>query len=119
MRHHFPSRVGLSQESTALREIPIINADLARSGDDLDRRPSIPYRCCQPKTIHGTWHLNISKYYVDIHSALQDVDSIVSIASLYNLVTRRSNRVRGVHADQDVVLNNQDDRPLVYPLAQN
>jgi hypothetical protein len=119
MCHYFPSGVGLWQKSTTAREILITNPDLAGSGYNLDRRPPISNRCCQPKTVHRAWHLNISEYDIDIRSALQDVDRIVGIASLYNLVTRRSNHVRGVHADQDVVFNDQDDRPFVYPLAQN
>jgi hypothetical protein len=119
MRNDFPSRIWFWQKSAAAGEIVITNTDLARRRDDLDRWPSIPYCCCQPKTIHGTWHLNIGKYYVDLPTTLKDIDSFVSIACLYDFVARRSDDVRRVHAGQDFVLNYQYDRPLPNPLAQN
>jgi len=109
MCNYVPSRVGFRQESTTAREIFITNADPARSSDNLDRWPSIPYRCCQSKTIHGTWHLNIRKHYVDFQATLKDVNSFVSVARLHDLVARRSDDVRRVHADQDFVLNHQYD----------
>ena len=65
---------------------------------------------CQSKPVHRAWHLNVTENYVNIGFLVQEnCQCFVAIRSFNNPVSAISKILGNRHADQDVVLNDQDD----------
>jgi hypothetical protein len=77
-----------------------------------DRRPTALDRCGQLEPIHGTRHLDVREDHSDVEPILEDEDSFVGVLRFVDIETGSTNHIDRVHANQELVLDDQNDVPL-------
>lgn len=97
--------IGLSQKTTAFRQIVCPRIDEARSRNNLDRRPSSSNKSGEVQAIHGTRHLDVGEDDVNVGACFQYGNRFVGVCGFDNLETGVTDHFRGVHSQQKVVFD--------------
>ena len=106
--------VGLGQKVTAGGQAVGAIFEQSRGRDDFDRRPPAPDGGGQLQPIHGPRHLDIGENDADVEPVLEDHDRFVGVFCFDDVESAGRDHVDRVHADQELVFNDQDDRPLSF-----
>jgi hypothetical protein len=109
--------VWLREEYRSSRQIERFDCHASRGRDDADRRPAVSDRVRQLRPIHGSRHVNIRKYDLDVRAAFEDENGRVGIGSLEDFKSGIPDRFHHGAADQKLVLDDQDDRALARWLS--
>jgi hypothetical protein len=112
------SAVRLWQKATARRQVVFTDLEMTRGRHNLDRWPSTSDGRGQLQAVHGSGHLDIGKYDRDVRAIFKDQDSFVGVFRFDDIETCGPNHIDRVHADQELILDDQDDRPLRFGTYQ-
>lgn len=79
---------------------------------DLDGRPAVPDRSSEFKAVERSWHVDVGHDDADVGATLEDAYGLVGVFSLDGLKAGILDQIDGRHAQQWLVLDDQDDLAL-------
>ena len=88
--------IRFANEPSASRQSAFGHCRMAGSDNELDRGPSIPNDVRKPKTVHGTWHLNVSEHEPNVVTTFQDTNCLVGIRRLDRIKSSLLDHLHGV-----------------------
>ena len=108
--------VGLGQKVTTGGQAVGANLEQSRGRHDFDRRPPAPDGGGQLQPIHGPRHLDIGENDADVEAMFEDHDRFVGVFCFDDVESAGLDHVDRVHADQELVFDDQDDRRFSFRL---
>jgi hypothetical protein len=75
--------------------------------------PTAPKGGGQFKTVHGVGHMDVRENNRDIEAAFKYFDGLVSVIRLGDLETAGPDHINRIHADEEIVPDNQDHNLMV------
>src|ERR1700722_10861051 len=101
---HCLAAIWLSQKDTIRRQIGWSRPKLARSDEDLDRRPAVAHHISQLQSVHASGHVDIREQHGDIRASLQQGNGFVGVASFQRYKTRILDEFDGQLAQKRLIL---------------
>ena len=94
------------------RKIAFLQSYAPRGRDQLDRRPPSPDEPRQLQAVHRSRHLNVGEHYMDVRPDFQNGNCFVGTVGIKRDVTGCALSRDRVYPNEEVIFDNQDDRPI-------
>src|SRR5580704_12642092 len=101
---HGLAAIWLSEKDAVRRQIGWSQPKLARSDEDLYRRPSIAHLVSQLQSVHASGHVDIREQHGDIRTSLQQGNGFVGITSFQRYETCLLDEFDGQLAQKKLIL---------------